>query len=166
MPAKSWNVEDVRGRIDGFLEPVLQKAGLDVAYRISEGRADDHELITPDVTVEFEGPDCGLLLAHRGELLLALEHLTLEALKTPHEDRFRLVFDAQDYRLLRIEELRLTAQAAADKVKRTGAPFHFQPMTSRERRVIHLALRDDHAVRTTSEGVAPRRYTVIYPADK
>jgi spoIIIJ-associated protein len=47
-------------------------------------------------------------------------------------------------------------------VKRTGVPFRFSPMTSRERRVIHLALRDDPEVETVSEGVAPDRQTVIY----
>jgi spoIIIJ-associated protein len=98
-------------------------------------------------------------------LLLALEHLTLEALKIPHDDRYRLIFDANDYRLLRIEELRMSAEVAAEKVVRSGMPFHFSPMTSRERRILHLALRDNHEVRTESEGTAPYRHTVIYPAE-
>ena len=61
------------------------------------------------------------------------------------EDHSRISFDANDYRLLRIEELRLSAVAAAEKVKRTGEPFRFNPMNSRERRVIHLALRNETA---------------------
>ena len=81
-----------------------------------------------------------LLLANRGELLLALEHLSMEAIRMPAEDHSLISFDANDYRLLRMEELRMSALAAAEKVKRTHVPFHFNPMTSRERRVIHLAL--------------------------
>jgi spoIIIJ-associated protein len=92
--------------------------------------------------------------------------LTLEALRVPHDDRYRLVFDADDYRLMRIEELRLSAEAAAERVKKNGLPFRFSPMTSRERRIIHLALRNDPAVETTSEGVAPNRHTVIYAKHK
>ena len=71
------------------------------------------------------------------------------------EDHSRISFDANDYRLLRIEELRMSAVAAAEKVKRTGEPFRFNPMNSRERRVIHLALRNETAVRSESCGSGP-----------
>jgi len=159
-----WNPETVENRIDDFLEPLLDESGLDLEYDILEAERGD-ELITPELTVDFSGPDVGLLLEHRGELLLALEHLTLEALRVSHDQRYKLIFDAHDYRMLRIEELRMSAEAAAEKVKRTGKPFHFQPMSSRERRIIHLALNEYEGVRTTSEGMASGRHTVVYPAD-
>jgi spoIIIJ-associated protein len=76
-----------------------------------------------------------------------------------------LQFDANDYRALRIEELRLGALTAAEKVKKSHLPFHFSPMTSRERRIIHLTLRNEPAVRSESAGVGPHRQVVIYPAD-
>ena len=104
------------------------------------------------MVVQVRGPDVDLLLHNRAELLLALEHLTMEMLRMPSEDHSRISFDANDYRLLRIEELRLSAVAAAERVKRTGEPFRFNPMNSRERRVIHLALRDETAVRSESSG--------------
>jgi len=114
--------------------------------------------------VKFSGPDVDLLLGNRAELLLALEHLTMEALRIPSEDHSRISFDANDYRLLRIEELRMSAVAAADKVKRTGEPFRFNPMNSRERRVIHLALRNETELRSESLGSGPQRQVVVYPA--
>ena len=82
----------------------------------------------------------------------------------PSEDHSRISFDANDYRLLRIEELRLSATTAADNVKRTGTPFRFNPMNSRERRVIHLTLRNETALRSESSGSGPGRHVVIYPA--
>jgi spoIIIJ-associated protein len=88
----------------------------------------------------------------------------MEMLRMPSEDHSRISFDANDYRLLRIEELRLSALTASEKVKRTGAPFRFNPMNSRERRVIHLALRGDTAVRSESAGSGPQRQVVVYPA--
>lgn len=166
MPAQQWKVEAIRPEIEKFLKPLLQAAHLDLGYEIESAETiDNRDLFSPDLLVKFHGRDVELLLAHRAELLLALEQLTLEVLRVPHRDRYRLVFDAEDYRLLRIEELRLSAAAAAEKVKQAGIPFRFQPMTSRERRVIHLALRDDPDVVTLSEGVAPNRHTVIYAAD-
>ena len=166
MPVQPWNLDKIIDDIDEFLDAVLDAAGLDLDYEIREGGGDSAELISPDLTVDFSGDDLPLLLDHRAELLLALEHLTLEALKISHDDRYRLIFDADDYRVSRIEELRMSAEAAAEKVVKSGRPFHFQPMTSRERRILHLTLRDNKEVMTTSEGMAPGRHTVIYKADK
>jgi spoIIIJ-associated protein len=88
----------------------------------------------------------------------------MEMLRMPSEDHSKLSFDANDYRLLRIEELRLSALTAAEKVKRTGQPFRFNPMNSRERRVIHLALRSETEVRSESQGFGPTRQVIVYPA--
>lgn len=162
MSQTSWNPETVKSEIRGFLDPLIDAAGFDLDYKILKGGGADG-LVTPELTVDFSGPDVELLLSHRGEVLLALEQLTLEILRISHEDRYKLIFDADDYRMMRIEELKMSAEAAAEKVRRTGMPFHFQPMTSRERRIIHLALRDEEGVTSASEGVAPRRHTVIYP---
>ena len=87
----------------------------------------------------------------------------MEALRIPPEDHSLISFDANDYRLLRIEELRMSAMAAAEKVKRTHVPFHFNPMTSRERRVIHLALREEKELRSESVGVGPHAPWSLFP---
>lgn len=164
MPVQPWNLDKIIDAVDEFLDGVLETAGLDLDYEIREGGGDSAELITPDVTVDFSGDDLSLLLDRRGELLLALEHLTLEALKISHEDRYRLIFDANDYRIMRIDELRMSAVVAAEQVVKTGRSFHFQPMSSRERRILHLALRDIEGVVSTSEGMVPKRHTVISKA--
>jgi len=161
---RKYSSASIGTRIDSLLRPVLTNGGFQLRYEIqdAEPAADDFE--TPDVVVKFSGADVDLLLANKAELLLALEHVTMEMLRMPSEDHSRISFDANDYRLLRIEELRLSANAAADKVKRTGVPFRFNPMNSRERRVIHLALRNEPAVRSESLGTGPARQVVVYPA--
>ena len=62
-----------------------------------------------------------------------------------------------------MEELRLMAQVAAERVIDTGDPFALSPMNPRERRIVHLALRDQLRVRTESEGMGLERKVVIYP---
>jgi len=161
---KKYSVSLMRPRIDQFLRPLLRQAGFKLDYEIAEGESVNPDFENPEVVVRFSGNDVDLLLANKAELLLALEYLTMEALQIPSEDHSRLSFDAQDYRALRIEELRLSAVAAADKVKRTGVPFKFNPMNSRERRVIHLALRNESEVRSESTGHGGFRQVVIYPA--
>jgi spoIIIJ-associated protein len=161
---RKYTALSIGPKLDGFLHMVLKNAHLDMKYEIadSEARPDDFE--TPEVVVRFSGRDVDHLLANRAELLLALEHLAMESLRMPSEDHSRLSFDANDYRLLRVEELRMSATAAAEKVKRTGVPFRFSPMNSRERRVIHLALRNEREVRSESAGSGGNRQVVVYPA--
>ena len=164
MTERKYSTAKIGPRIDAFLRTTLRNAGLRVQYEIADVAAGDGDFETPDVVVKFSGGDVDLILGNRAELLLALEHVTMEMLRMPSEDHSRISFDANDYRLLRIEELRLSANAAADKVKRTGQPFRFNPMNSRERRVIHLALRGETAVRSESIGSGPARQVVVYPA--
>lgn len=164
MAETRYTVELIGPRLDAFLRPVLQKAGFRVKYEIAPGQNPHPDFENPEVVVKFSGPDVELLLANKGELLLALEHVAMEMLHMPPEDHTLLCFDANDYRILRVEELRLSALTAAEKVKRSGVPFRFSPMSSRERRIIHLALRDEKEVRSESTGIGSQRQVVIYPA--
>jgi spoIIIJ-associated protein len=165
MDTPHWTIDTVAPKVESFLRPLLKTAGLSLDFKVGPGSSIDPAFERPDVTVVFDGRDLDILLANKGELLLALEHITLEALRARPEDHSRLLFDAHDYRMLRVEELRLSAETAAEKVARTGMPFKFSPMNSRERRIIHLALRTNTAVKTESEGLPPRRQVVVYPAN-
>ncbi len=164
MSQKKYTVSSVLPQVGTFLDMVLSRSQLNVKYRVEEGDARHADFENPDIVVKFSGEDVDLLLENKAELLLALEQLTMEVLRMPLEEHSRLCFDANDYRMLRIEELRLSAMTAAEKVRRTGAPFRFNPMNSRERRIIHLALRNETAVRSESAGMGPGRMVVIYPA--
>jgi spoIIIJ-associated protein len=92
-----------------------------------------------------------------------LEHVVLKSVRLREESLRKFAFDSQDWRRLRIEELKLTAQVAAERVLESGDPFPLSPMSPRERRIIHLALRNQPNIRTVSEGVGPERHIVIMP---
>ncbi len=164
MSEAKYTLSETGPKIDQFLRPVLKNGGFDLQFEIAAGASADPEIENPEVIVRFSGRDVDILLANRAEFLLALEHVTMEALAIPSEDHSRLSFDANDYRMLRIEELRMSALAAAEKVHRTGQYFEFNPMNSRERRVIHIALRNDAGVRSESLGWGPQRHVIVYPA--
>jgi spoIIIJ-associated protein len=160
-----YTVDSLKPKLEQFLDPLLTHSAFELTYELRPGHSPHPEVENPEVTVRFSGGDTDLLLANRAELLLAIEHLSMEAMRVPPEDHSLISFDANDYRMLRIEELRLSALAAADRVKKSHVPFHFNPMTSRERRIIHLALRDEKELRSESLGVGPNRAVVIVPAD-
>ena len=162
---KQYTVASIEPRIENFLGPVLRLTGFDLTFDVLVGQHTQADVEDPDIVVKFAGPDVDLLLENRAELLLALELLSMEALRMPAEHHSRMRFDANDYRALRIEELRLSALTAAENVKKTRRPFHFNPMNSRERRVIHLSLRNETDVRSQSTGSGPVRQVVIVPAE-
>lgn len=160
-----YTVDETGPKIEAFLEPVLDAADFDVEYTIEPGEGMFADFETPDLMVKFSGPDVDLLLENKAELLLALEQLTIEVLRMHSDEHSMICFDANDHRAMRLEELRVSALTAAERVRKTRQPFHFSPMNSRERRIIHLALRNEKDVRSESVGVPPHRQVVIVTAD-
>jgi spoIIIJ-associated protein len=159
-----YSVHETGPRIERFLRQVIADGKFELDFAVESGDHSHPDFENPDLIVKFRGRDVDLLLENRAELLLALELVTQEVLRLHSDDHSRISFDANDYRALRIEELRISASAAAEKVKHTGAPFRFNPMNSRERRVLHIALRNEQELRSESAGSGPFRHVVIYPA--
>ena len=157
MAQKKYTVSETGPRIEEFLNLIFKLAGFQLAFSVAEGETPHPDFENPDLMVRFTGADVELLLGNKAELLLALEQLTMEAIGMAPEEHSRICFDANDRRILRIEELRMSAQAASDRVKKSRQPFHFSPMNSRERRILHLALRDETDVRSESVGEGPIR---------
>jgi len=160
------DIVKLRPQLDGFLTRLLELADLDLQFRIRMETEDSVETEPESVSVEFSGSDTDLLLLRGGELLEALEDLTVRVLRLPASARGLLTFDCLEYKALRLEELRLTAETAAETAARTGAPFSLNPMNARERRIIHLSLKDNPAVRTESQGFGSSRKVVIFPVEK
>ncbi len=154
-------------KINGFLQAVVTHGGLRLKYRIivDPPLPENRDWEKPEILVDFTGPDSAMLLDRGGELLRALELLALEMLRLPSGEHEKISFDCQNQRAQRIQELRAAATVAAEKVRRTGAPYEFSPMSSRERRIVHLALRDEADLHTESEGEGMRRCLVVYPKD-
>jgi len=154
-------------KINSFLQAVVTHGGLRLKYRIivDPPLHENRDWEKPEILVDFTGPDSPMLLDRGGELLRALELLALEMLRLPSGEHEKISFDCQNHRSLRIQELRTAATVAAEKVRSTGTPYQFSPMSSRERRIVHLALRDAEDLLTQSEGEGSRRCLVVYPKD-
>ncbi len=154
-------------KINELLTAVVTQGGLRLKYRITVDPpvAADRDWERPEILVEFAGPDSTLLLDRGGELLRALELIALEMLRLKGNEHEKVCFDCMNRRAMRVEELRAAANVAADRVHQTSRPYEFAPMSSRERRIVHLALSGHDDLRTESEGEGSRRYVVVYPKD-
>lgn len=152
--------------IAGFLANLNKLGGLRLKYRISagDGARDPQGLEGRVIYVELAGPDTPLLTQHNAELLRALETVAVQMLRLDPREHDLVSFDAGNYKALRAEELRMAAEAAAEKVLRTGVPYAFPPMNSRERRLLHMSFRDIQGVETASSGEGMDRFLAVYPA--
>jgi spoIIIJ-associated protein len=117
-----------------------------------------------EVFADLDGRDKEILMARGGEVLKALEHLAFRALGLEPVFHEKIHLDCGGFRALRFEELRMTARVAAERVLLSRQPFELNPMSSRERRIVHLALKDMPGVRTESVGTGEERRIVIHPA--
>ena len=152
-------------KIQGFLTQLLEKGGYKLKYRITVDppAPADRDWERPQILVELAGTDSDFLLERGAELLRSIEYLTLEMLHLGREEHDQVIFDCRNFRSMRLNELREAANVAAEHVRRTGSPYEFAPMTSRERRIVHLALRDATDLRTESGGEGSHRHVVVYP---
>src|SRR5579863_5176302 len=145
-------------KINEMLSGIVTHGGLRLKYRITVDPPlqEDRDWERPEILVEFAGPDSPLLLERGGELLRSLELLALEMLRLPGNEHEKIRFDCMNQRAMRLEELRVAADVAAERVRKTGLPYEFAPMSSRERRIVHLALLDHANLRTESQGEGGR----------
>ncbi len=154
-------------QINVLLNNIVRLGGFRIKYRIAVDPpvTQGAEWDRPAILVDFSGPDSGLLVARGGELLHALELVTVEAVGDMLDEHERISFDSMGFCQTRTDELVMSARVAAEKVRKSAAPYAFSPMNSRERRVVHLALRDEEDLRTESAGEGPARHLIVYPKD-
>ncbi|MGA8224663.1 MAG: R3H domain-containing nucleic acid-binding protein [Candidatus Acidiferrales bacterium] len=149
-----------------FLDIAVRDMHLEIEFEIQTPAAGEAAPDEAEIAVAFRGADQDFLLERNAELLLALEHVAHRWLRLDPRLHDRVRFDCGDYRSVRLEELKLSARVAAQRVRETGQAFRFNPMSSRERRIIHLELTGAAGIRTISEGIGDHRQLVIYPAGK
>ena len=126
--------------------------------------------VTPEVfidrdalVIDFSGPDEDLLLERRAEVLEALQLLLGRILPTHFRAQCRVLVDSGRCKLGREHEVIEIAHRTAERVKKFGEACLLSPMNPHERRLVHLALRDDAAVTTSSDGEGFMKRVRILP---
>ena len=158
------HIAEAAEKIASLMKLLTTTGGLRLKFRITAGAgaADPDGFERRDIYVECKGPDADLLTDHDGEVLRALEHVAAKILALESEEHDRVSFDANGFKAERAEDLKEAAEDGIDAVEDTGEPFHFAPMSSRERRMLHMFLVDSE-LQTASSGEGPRRHVVLYP---
>jgi spoIIIJ-associated protein len=146
-----------------FLGQIVRAGGFQLTVTVHTAVADAAS--DAEVIADIDGKDKELLLERGAEVLRAMEHLAFRALRLEPAFHEKIHVDCGGYRALRFEELRMTARVAAERVQTSKQSFKLNPMSSRERRIVHLTLKEMPGIRTESVGMGEERQVVIHPAE-
>lgn len=128
-----------------------------------EGTIDEYEGDEGEIILDITGDDLAVLIGRHGRTLDALQVIVSTITNRKLDTRYPLVVDVSGYRHRRRLKLEEIARSAADRAVRQRRSIQLRPMSSFERRVVHVVLRDDRRVSTESEGAEPRRMVVVHP---
>ena len=153
---------------EGFFKGITPaEAGVkilkEIASFISEESQIAYEVEGDILTYNVTGGNAAVMIGKKGQTLEAIQYLLDKIINKHSMERVRVQVDIEGYLELRKEKLRQHAQRMADKVKKTGKPHTIGHMSSHDRRIIHLTLKDDRGVRTQSMGEGYYRRLVIFP---
>ncbi len=158
-PAEQFSDEDLDKVADAAVETlkrILDAFG--IAAEIEEYEGDEREII-----LDIVGGDVAVLIGRHGRSLEALQVLVSAITNKRLGFRYPVIVDVEGYRHRRRQKLEEMAGRTADRVARQGTPIRLRPMNAYERRIIHVALRNDRRVSTSSEGEDPFRAVVVMP---
>ena len=149
VPATDEQVEKAREFLNGLLSRMEIEASIDIA-KTEDG-----------MTIEISGPNMGLVIGRRGDVLDNIQQLTSHVVNAGCRERARVIIDTEGYRARRADTLTQLALRTADKVVRFRRNMTLDPMNAYERHVVHTALQEVADIRTFSVGNDPNRKVCI-----
>ena len=151
---------DVLDSANEVIKNLISHMDVDVVVNLKE--ADNEETGGP--IFEIEGDDSGLLIGRKGETLRSLQFLTRFIVGRQTGERANISLDVEGYDERRKQSLANLANRVAQRVVKTGRSIELEPMSARERRLVHVALAENVEVYTESSGEGRDRRVVVIPS--
>ena len=115
--------------------------------------------------LEIKGDGSGILIGRHGQTLDALEYLLNRIVARRIKDAMPILLDTESYRARRRQQLHRMALSMGERAKREHEAMKLDPMPPRDRRIVHLALKDDPMITTRSAGEGFLRSVEIVPVE-
>ena len=132
-------------------------------FNVGEVTIDEYEGDEGELILDITGDDLAVLIGRHGKTLEALQFIISAITVRKIGFRFPVIIDVEGYKNRQRQKLESLARSSASKAAAQGRSVKLRPMTPYERRIIHVALRDDKRVETASEGEGPARHVVVVP---
>ena len=132
-------------------------------FNVGEVTIDEYEGDEGELILDITGDDLAVLIGRHGRTLDALQFLISAITVRKIGYRFPVIIDVESYKNRQRQKLESLARSTAKKAVLQGRSIKLRPMTPYERRIVHVALRDDPRVETGSEGEGAARHVVVVP---
>jgi len=118
------------------------------------------------IKVTTDEASAGMLIGRHGQTVEAVEHLVERMASNSIDARARINLDINNYRMHREEQLIERVSEAAEKIRETGRPMHMEPMSGRERRIVHMESEALGGLRTFTMDGSGGKHVVIALEDE
>lgn len=134
-------------------------------FDVGEVTIDEYDGDEGELILDITGDDLAVLIGRHGKTLDALQFLISAITTRTMGFRYPVVVDVEGYKSRQREKLENLAYSAAHRARTQHRSIKLRPMTPYERRIIHIALRDEDGVETASEGEGSARHVVVIPTE-
>lgn len=132
-------------------------------FNVGEVTIDEYEGDEGELILDITGDDLAILIGRHGRTLDALQFVVSAITVRSMGFRYPVIVDVEGYKSRQREKLESIARSTANKAASQHRSVKMRPMTPYERRIVHIALRDDDRVNTASEGEGSARHVVVVP---
>ena len=132
-------------------------------FNVGEVTIDEYEGDEGELILDITGDDLAILIGRHGRTLDALQFVVFAITVRSMGFRYPVIVDVEGYKSRQREKLESIARSTANKAASQHRSVKMRPMTPYERRIVHIALRDDDRVDTASEGEGSARHVVVVP---
>lgn len=132
-------------------------------FDVGEVTIDEYEGDEGELILDITGDDLAVLIGRHGKTLDALQFVVSAITVRSIGFRYPVVIDVEGYKNRQRQKLESIARSSANKAASQHRSVKLRPMTPYERRIVHIALRDDARVETASEGEGSARHVVVIP---
>ncbi len=164
MDSQDADIDDGQSTVE--VEAIISK-GEEVITRLISCLSEDFSIVSKHtdgrIIFKIDGGNSALMIGKRGQTLEALQYLVEKIINKQHNKRIRILVDVEGYLETRKINLKKLASRMADKAQRINKPVTIGQMNAYDRRIVHLHLKENQAVRTQSMGEGYYRKLVIFP---
>jgi spoIIIJ-associated protein len=139
------NPKEACEETEKILSDIINKMGMDLKKVKAEFNGDS-------INAEIETHDSGFIIGKNGQNLDALEYIAQIIVNNALNAKIKVNLDCENYRKKQNEKLKVLADKAVEYVSRTGKIYRFDPMNAKERKIIHIYLKNNPKIETFSEG--------------
>ena len=132
-------------------------------FNVGEVTIDEYEGDEGELILDITGDDLAVLIGRYGRTLDSLQFIVSAINYRKLGFRYPVVIDVEGYKSRQREKIESIAHSTARRAVSQGRSISMRPMTPYERRLVHIALKNDPKVETESEGEGSDRHVVVVP---